>query len=60
MFLFSHSKVRDLESILEGPDRKDMQRFHAAAGVVLQGEKLKGDVAANKGKVQSSTACNIQ
>ena len=60
-------QVSDLESLLQGPDKKDMQRFHAAAGVVLQGEKMKvGDGApvaspsGGKGKVQSSTACNIQ
>ena len=54
-----------MESLLRGPDKKDMQRFHAAAGVVLQGEKMKvGDgvsaSSSGKGKVQSSTACNIQ
>uniref|UniRef100_A0A7M5U6V4 Kinesin-like protein 6 n=2 Tax=Clytia hemisphaerica TaxID=252671 RepID=A0A7M5U6V4_9CNID len=52
--------VNDLESLLQGPDKKDMQRFHAAAGVVLQGEKLNKDAVANKGKIQSSTACSIQ
>ena len=52
--------MNDLEALLHGPDRKDMQRFHAAAGVVLQGEKLNKDVTANKGKIQSSAACSIQ
>ena len=52
--------MAELEDILHGPDKKDMQRFHAAADVVLKGEKLKHDVTANKGKIHSSTACSIQ
>ena len=64
-FSFPLKQVAELESLLRGPDKKDMQRFHAAAGVVLQGEKMKvGDgvsaSSSGKGKVQSSTACNIQ
>lgn len=53
-------EVKAVQSILKGPDKADMQRFHAAADVVLKGEKLRKETVANKGKVPTSTACTIQ
>jgi len=52
-------KTSDLEAIMKGPDRTEMQRFHAAADVVLHGEKLKHDKA-KKGDTPGSKACTIQ
>ena len=49
-----------MESILFGVDKTEMQRFHAAADVVLKGEKVRKETVANKGKVNASRACVLQ
>ena len=46
-------QLSKIEAILQGPDRKDMQRFAAAANVVLTSEKVRG-------KTPTSTACSMQ
>jgi len=59
-------KVKEIEGILYGPDKVDMQRFHAAADVVLgvgKIPKLKDGEEGGSGggaKVQGSTACVMQ
>ncbi|XP_047136420.1 kinesin-like protein KIF28P isoform X2 [Hydra vulgaris] len=46
-------ELSKIEAIMLGPDRKDMQRFAAAANVVLTTEKVRG-------KTPTSTACSLQ
>lgn len=43
-----------------GVDKAEMQRFHAAADVVLKSEKVRKETKANNGRVNASKACTIQ
>ena len=64
-------KLKEIEGIIYGPDKVDMQRFHAAADVVLGvgklGKERTGDMGegssgggSSGGGVQTSAACTLQ